>query len=59
MIGIAILCTVAGLLFGGSIGFILGYKEGSTRTVEWFENKLAKVGKEPRGCPTPGACSCV
>lgn len=60
MIGIAILCSLAGFLLGGSIGFILGYKEGSEKTREWFEKKLAgKFGTEPRGCPTPGACSCV
>ena len=41
MIGIAILCSLAGLLFGGSIGFILGYKEGENKTREWFEKKLA------------------
>lgn len=54
MIGIAILCSLSGLLFGGSIGFILGYKEGENKTREWFEKKLALVGKAANTCHNCG-----
>jgi hypothetical protein len=42
MVGIAILSSIAGLLLGGSVGFILGYKEATKRTIEYFEKKLAE-----------------